>query len=80
MQLLRHTTAHLHSEINAKDELIGFDVFGGTMRIKQLEQACRSLPDGILVAARPAVKDDMCGHVGLEIPAPQETKDLSQIV
>jgi hypothetical protein len=50
------------------------------MRIKQLEQACRSLLDGVLVTARPAVKDDMCGHVRLEIPAPQETKDLGQIV
>jgi hypothetical protein len=50
------------------------------MRIKQLEQACRSLLDGVLVTVRPAVKDDMCGHVRLEIPAPQETKDLGQIV
>ena len=80
VQLLRNTTAHLHREVNAEEEFVGFDVFGVTMRMKQLEQACLSLLDDVLVTAHPAVKDDMCGHVRLEIPLPQETKDLGQII
>jgi hypothetical protein len=36
-QLIRDTTAHLNSEGNTKDEFVGFDVLGGTMRIKEFQ-------------------------------------------
>jgi hypothetical protein len=70
VQLLCNTTAHLQSQLDTEEEFVGFDVFGVTMRIDQLEQTYRSLLDGVLVTARPSVKDDLCGHVRLEIPAP----------
>jgi hypothetical protein len=79
-KLIGDAAAHLHSEINAEEEFVGFDLIGGTMGINQFQQACSRLLDSILVAARPAVKDDMRGHVRLEVSTPQETKDLGHIV
>jgi hypothetical protein len=79
-KLICDTTAHLHSEFNAEEKFVVFDIFGVTMGINQFQQACRSLLYGILVTARPTVKEDMCSHMRLEVSTPQETKDLGQIV
>ncbi len=32
-QLIRDTTTHLYSEINAEEEFVGFNIFEGAMRI-----------------------------------------------
>jgi hypothetical protein len=50
------------------------------MRTHELQQAGSGVLEGILITARPAVKDDMRSHVRLKVPAPRETKDLSEIV
>src|SRR5918996_4235005 len=71
-QLIRDPTAHLNSKVNAKGEFVGFDVLGGTMGVNQFQQASSGLLDGILIAPRPAFKDDMRRHVRLKVSTPQE--------
>jgi hypothetical protein len=36
-QLIRDMTAHLHSELNTRDEFVGFDVLGSTAGLKELQ-------------------------------------------